>query len=136
MRKLKWQTGGAEGDEPPQDGIAEKTKKSVTGVLNGIFTGGLSTLFGIILMILEVVFRILWFIFTIILPFMIKYIGIPLFILGAIMGLIFTVGHVFFLVAFFVGVFLYMRGIVKVAFPTGILGGTSILTPSKSKDEK
>lgn len=116
MRKLEWQTqtGGADESEA---GFFQKFKSTVVGGIKGIVTGGLSTLFGLIIIILEVILRVLWFLFTVVIPYMVAYVGVPLFILGAILGLVFTVGHVFFLVAFFVGVYLYMRGIIRVAFP-------------------
>lgn len=120
MRKLGFQTGGMDGGENISNGFAAKIKRAIESILSGILTGGLSTLFGLIVLVLEVVIRILWFLFTVVIPYMVMYVGIPLFILGAIMALIFTVGHIFFLVAFFVGVYLYMKGIVKVAFPSSM----------------
>lgn len=131
MRKLSWQHGGVSAadaasalssgggaGETSKEGFAEKAKTATGGVIRTFTTGGLSTIFGLIVMILEVVIRIIWFLFTVLIPYLVIYFGIPLFILGAILALVFTIGHVFFLIAFFVGVYLYMKGIVKVAFPS------------------
>lgn len=140
-RKLAWQHGGAKSTTAPATespiaatapteggvtavptggGIGSKIRTAVVGIIKGLTTGGLSTLFGLIVLVLEVVGRVLWFLFTVVVPYLVMYIGIPLFILGAIMALIFTVGHIFFLVAFFVGVYLYTRGLLRVALPSSI----------------
>lgn len=135
MRKLHWQKGGAEeAKEAETSGpnIVEDVGAAVEGAATTFKTGGLSTIFGIIVIVMELVLRFLWFLFTVVIPFMVIYFGIPLFILGAIMALIFTVGHIFFLVAFFVGVFLYMRGMIRVAFPTSLF---NVKSTSKSSSK-
>ncbi len=72
------------------------------------------TLFSAIFAILKIVAIILYYLFAKIVPFMVVYFGIPLFILGAMMALLFVGGHMFFLVAFFIGVYFYIKGVFNI----------------------
>ena len=82
--------------------------------LGNIFGYLIPSLFTVIFAILKVVALILYYLFAKIVPFMVVYFGIPLFILGAMMALLFVGGHMFFLVAFFVGVYFYIRGVFNI----------------------
>ena len=98
--------------------------KSIGNNLMDIFIGivkdvprvGLQSILGGIFMIFSWIVKFMTFLFTQIIPFLLKYIGIPLFILGAILALIFFGGHMFFIVALMVGVFLYIKGIYNLTF--------------------
>ena len=98
--------------------------KSIGNNLMDIFIGivkdvprvGLQSILGGIFMIFSWIVKFMTFLFTQIIPFLLKYIGIPLFILGAILALIFFGGHMFFIVALMVGVYLYIKGIYNLTF--------------------
>ena len=98
--------------------------KSIGNNLMDIFIGivkdvplvGLKSILAGIFMIFSWIVKFMTFLFTQIIPFLLKYIGIPLFILGAILALIFFGGHMFFIVALMVGVFLYIKGIYNLTF--------------------
>ena len=77
---------------------------------------GLQSILAGIFMIFSWIVKFMTFLFTQIIPFLLKYIGIPLFILGAILALIFFGGHMFFIVALMVGVYLYIKGIYNLTF--------------------
>lgn len=88
-------------------------------VLEGIFTvvsGGTFGILSIIMFILRIIAYLLYYIIAKIIPFLVMYIGIPTFILGAIMGLFFLGGHILFIVVFFVGLFLYLKNMYKVVY--------------------
>lgn len=86
------------------------------GIVYDISRVGLQSILGGIFMIFSWIIKFMLFLFTKIIPFLLKYIGIPLFILGAILALIFFGGHIFFIVALMVGVFLYIKGIYTLTF--------------------
>ena len=98
--------------------------KSIGNNLMDIFIGivkdvprvGLQSILGGIFIIFSWIVKFMTFLFTQIIPFLLKYIGIPLFILGAILALIFFGGHMFFIVALMVGVYLYIKGIYNLTF--------------------
>lgn len=91
------------------------------GVLGNIFGFLIPSLFTIIFAILKGIALVLYYIFVKIVPFMVVYFGIPLFILGAMMALLFVGGHMFFLIAFFVGVFFYIKGVFNIKLkPPGL----------------
>jgi hypothetical protein len=91
------------------------------GILGNIFGFLIPTLFTIIFAILKGIALVLYYIFVKIVPFMVVYFGIPLFILGAMMALLFVGGHMFFLIAFFVGVFFYIKGVFNIKLkPPGL----------------
>jgi hypothetical protein len=93
---------------------------SFTGsLLEGVFTvasGGTFGILSVIMFILRIIAYLLYYIIVKIIPFLVMYIGIPTFILGAIMGLFFLGGHILFLVVFFAGLFLYLKNIYKVVY--------------------
>lgn len=84
------------------------------GIFGNIVGFLIPSLFTIIFAILKFIGLILYYIFAKIVPFMVVYFGIPLFILGAMMALLFVGGHMFFLIAFFVGVFFYIKGVFNI----------------------
>jgi len=84
------------------------------GILGNIVGFLIPSLFTVIFAVLKFIGLILYYIFVKIVPFMVVYFGIPLFILGAMMALLFVGGHMFFLVAFFVGVFFYIKGVFNI----------------------
>ena len=77
---------------------------------------GIQSILAGIFIIFSWIIKFMTFLFTQIIPFLLKYIGIPLFILGAILALIFFGGHMFFIVALMVGVYLYIKGIYNLTF--------------------
>lgn len=98
--------------------------KSIGNNLMDIFNGiafdvprvGIQSILAGIFIIFSWIIKFMTFLFTQIIPFLLKYIGIPLFILGAILALIFFGGHMFFIVALMVGVYLYIKGIYNLTF--------------------
>lgn len=86
------------------------------GIVKDVPRVGLQSIMGGIFMIFSWIVKFMLFLFTKVIPFLLKYIGIPLFILGAILALIFFGGHMFFIVALMVGVFLYIKGIYNLTF--------------------
>lgn len=91
------------------------------GVLGNIFGFLIPSLFTVIFAILKGIALVLYYIFAKIVPFMVVYFGIPLFILGAMMALLFVGGHMFFLIAFFIGVFFYIKGVFNIKLkPPGL----------------
>jgi len=106
-------------------GVKEAMGTAFDGFFNGVI-GNIAgflipTLFTVIFAILKGIALVLYYIFVKIVPFMVVYFGIPLFILGAMMALLFVGGHMFFLVAFFVGVFFYIKGVFNIKLkPPGL----------------
>jgi hypothetical protein len=80
------------------------------GILGNLVAAGIPTMFSFIFATLKFVGYILYWIFIKIVPFLVIYVGIPLFILGILLGLLFFGGHLVFLVVFFVGIYFYVRG--------------------------
>ena len=80
------------------------------GILGNLVAAGIPTMFSVIFATLKFVGYILYWIFIKIVPFLVIYVGIPLFILGILLGLLFFGGHLVFLVVFFVGIYFYIRG--------------------------
>jgi hypothetical protein len=75
---------------------------AITGWLLDTFGGG----------ILGVVVNfMIWFYLTF-LPFVIQYIGIPLFILGIMLGLAFAGGTVLFTILFFLFMYFFIKGTI------------------------
>lgn len=71
-----------------------------------------SVVIGIIRVIIEqIVDFTIWF-YTTFLPFMLKYFGIPLFLLGILLGLAFTGGTLFFMVIFFVFMYFFVKNLI------------------------
>ena len=90
--------------------------KNIMAIPSDIASGGIKSIVGLIFIVLKYIFKFLYILFRYIIPFLVKYIGIPLFILGIIMALLFFGGHLFFVVALMVGVFLYIKGLYKLTF--------------------
>lgn len=82
-------------------------------IVNGLFAG-LPTVFSGIVWVLRIIFMILYYVLFKIVPFLIQYIGIPMFILGAILGIMFLGGHMLFVIVFIVGMFFYIRGLLNI----------------------
>lgn len=80
------------------------------GILGNLVAAGIPTMFSVIFATLKFVGYILYWIFIKIVPFLVIYVGIPLFILGILLGLLFFGGHLLFLVVFFMGIYFYVRG--------------------------
>jgi hypothetical protein len=53
----------------------------------------------------------IWF-YTKFLPFVIKYFGIPLFLLGLLLGLAFAGGTMFFIIIFFIFMYYFVKGTI------------------------
>jgi hypothetical protein len=71
---------------------------------------GIPSMFEVIKYIVMGIGYIIYTIFVDIVPFLVIYVGIPLFILGILLGLLFFGGHMIFLIVFFVGIYFYIRG--------------------------
>jgi hypothetical protein len=71
--------------------------KMFTRVVFGIPINGVtslaSTAFGILMFVLRLILELLVLIFTKVLPFMLIYLGVPLFVLGLIFGFMFVGGQ-------------------------------------------
>jgi len=80
---------------------------------------GIPSMFEIIKFIVGVIYKVLYTIFVDIVPFLVIYVGIPLFILGILLGLLFFGGHLVFLIVFFVGIYFYIRGAFNLKITTG-----------------
>jgi hypothetical protein len=85
-------------------------------IIMTVLSFGAFGIIGIISSVLKIIFYVLKIIFVDIMPFVIWYIGIPTFILGAIMGLIFLGGHILFIIVFIVGIFYYIKNLIKVVY--------------------
>jgi hypothetical protein len=88
------------------------------GILGNLVAAGIPTMFSVIFATLKFVGYILYWIFIKIVPFLVIYVGIPLFILGILLGLLFFGGHLVFLVVFFVGIYFYVRGAFNLRIKT------------------
>jgi hypothetical protein len=82
-------------------------------IVNGIFAG-IPTVFSGIVWVIRIIFMALYYILFKIVPFLVQYVGIPMFILGAIMGIMFLGGHMLFVVLFIVGLYYYIRGLLNI----------------------
>ena len=82
-------------------------------ILNGLFAG-LPTVFSGIVWVLKNIFIALYYVLFNIVPFLIQYVGIPMFILGTILGIMFLGGHMLFVILFIVGMYFYIRGLFNV----------------------
>ena len=88
------------------------------GVLGNLVAAGIPTMFSVIFATLKFVGYIMYWIFIKIVPFLVIYVGIPLFILGILLGLLFFGGHLLFLIVFFVGIYFYVRGAFNLRIKT------------------
>jgi hypothetical protein len=98
--------------------IYDSTLGSIFGIikslfLNGIFAG-LPTVFSLIVWVLRMIFMVLYYVLFVIVPFLVQYVGIPMFILGAILGIMFLGGHMLFVVMFILGMFFYIKGLLNI----------------------
>ena len=82
-------------------------------ILNGVFAF-LPSVFSIIVMIVKPIFIILYYLLFKIVPFLVTYIGIPLFILGAVLAVMFMGGHMLMIVVFIGGMYLYIKGLFNI----------------------
>jgi hypothetical protein len=57
-----------------------------------------------------------WFYFTF-LPFIIQYIGIPIFVLGVLLGLSFAGGTAMFIIFFFIFMYYFIKGTIFSSHP-------------------
>jgi hypothetical protein len=90
-----------------------------------ILAFGIPSMFQIIQWIVITVGKVLYTIFVDIAPFLVIYVGIPLFIMGILLGLLFFGGHLLFLVVFFVGIYFYIRGAFDLKIKPGAKPSTS-----------
>lgn len=115
--------GAAAGDNPEAE--AEASANSMSAVSNGaggflfglfgnLVAAGIPTIFSIVFAVIKLIGYVLYWIFFKIVPFLVIYLGIPLFILGVLLAIMFFGGHLLALVAFFVGMYFYIRGAFNV----------------------
>lgn len=81
-----------------------------------LMSGGTFGILALIMFILRAIMYVVYVIVVQVIPFFIKYIGIPTFILGLIMGLFFIGGHILFVVVFIGGLYYYIKNMVNVAY--------------------
>ncbi len=55
--------------------------------------------------------KFLWWFYTTLVPFLIQYIGIPMFALGVLLALAFAGGTVLFTIVFFIVMFFFIKGV-------------------------
>jgi hypothetical protein len=55
--------------------------------------------------------RFLWWFYTVLVPFLVQYIGIPMFALGVLLALAFAGGTILFTVVFFIIMFFFIKGV-------------------------
>ena len=95
------------------EGLPEADAEKSLGGLTGFVSGYLGKIFGVVGFIIGLICKIIYIILFKIVPFIVFYFGIPLFILGAIMAVIFTGGHIFFTIVFLGGTYVYFKKIIK-----------------------
>lgn len=87
-------------------------------VFNGVFAF-LPTVFSGIVLVLKPIFMVLYYILFKIVPYFVTYVGIPLFILGAVMAVMFMGGHMLMIIVFIVGLFMYIKGLLNIKLTNG-----------------
>lgn len=95
------------------EGLPEADAEKSLGGFTGFVSGYLGKIFGVVGFIIGLICKIIYIILFKIVPFIVFYFGIPLFILGAIMAVIFTGGHIFFTIVFLGGTYIYFKKIIK-----------------------
>ena len=55
--------------------------------------------------------RFLWWFYTTLVPFLVQYIGIPMFALGVLLALAFAGGTILFTIVFFLIMFFFIKGV-------------------------
>jgi hypothetical protein len=55
--------------------------------------------------------RFLWWFYTTLVPFLVQYIGIPMFALGVLLALAFAGGTILFTIVFFIIMFFFIKGV-------------------------
>jgi hypothetical protein len=70
--------------------------------------------------IITALFRFMWWFYTKMLPFVIQYIGIPMFALGIILALAFTGGTVFFIIIFIIFMYFFIKGTIFKSKPISV----------------
>lgn len=84
-----------------------------SSILGAIFKTTFSLIFSIFKYVLQFA---RWFYLTL-LPFILQYIGIPLFALGIILALAFAGGTMVFTIAFFIFMFFFIKGTIFESTP-------------------
>ena len=102
-------------NDPPkmEKGTAANSAK---GTYSNIVGGLLPGIFGIIGALIRLIAVFIYYILFKVVPFIVLYFGIPMFILGAIMAVMFMGGHILFVIVFFTGTFIYIRKLIKAAY--------------------
>lgn len=105
--------------------------------LNGLFAG-LPTVFSAIVWVLKIIFMALYYILFKIVPFLIQYVGIPMFILGAILGIMFLGGHMLFVLLFIVGMYFYISGLfnIKLVSKSPKTNSNTLAAPPKENNNE
>ena len=122
-------------------GIYDYTFGTVFGMINSLIVNGLfaglPTVFSGIVWVLKIIFMALYYILFKIVPFLIQYVGIPMFILGAILGIMFLGGHMLFVVLFIVGMYFYIRGLfnIKLVSKAPKINSNSAAPPAENNNE-
>lgn len=55
--------------------------------------------------------RFLWWFYTVLVPFLVQYIGIPMFALGVLLALAFAGGTILFTIVFFIVMFFFIKSV-------------------------
>jgi hypothetical protein len=81
-----------------------------------VLSFGVFGVLGLIFFLLRVIWTFLMVFFFKVIPFIVVYLGAPMFIVGLIMGLFFLAGHMVFIVAFVIGLVYYVKNLTGVIY--------------------
>jgi len=99
---------------PEVEGFDPGTKALEIGMT--VVSGGAFGFLAIIGLIIQFIIRFLYLLLVEVIPFVVTYFGIPLFILGLIIGVFFLGGHILFTIVFIGGMFFYFKGLGSVIY--------------------
>ena len=92
--------------------VSESAKGTLSNVIGGLLPG----ILGVIGALIRFIAVFIYYILFKVIPFLVFYFGIPMFILGAIMAIMFMGGHILFVIVFFTGTFIYIKKLIKAAY--------------------
>lgn len=67
---------------------------------------------------IAILLRFIWWFYGTLIPFIVQYIGIPMFVLGIILALAFAGGTVIFIIVFCIVMFYFIKGTIFNSKPT------------------
>lgn len=81
-----------------------------------LLSGGTFGILALIMFVIRAIIYVIYIIIVKVIPYFVKYIGIPTFILGLIMGLFFIGGHILFVIVFIVGLYYYIKNMTNIIY--------------------